>query len=486
MIRKPDIYLVLIFALTGFLPVNAAAGISGGELRIHTTDSIPAPSAEDHLFEIGRIYINGNRVTRGYIIERELPFKSGDSLTLSEIAGSFTKIRERLINTRLFNEATVSLKEFRGYTIDLRIDVKERWYIFPLPYVRPVDRNLTAWADQHYSLKRFDYGLKYSHYNFTGRNDFLRIWLITGYTRQVELAYDQPYTGKQLKHGFGGGFKYAGQKELNIITTNNKQVFVNRDSLIGAGKFLREEMNFSLRYYYRPGLRTRHFVRFSFNHVKIDSSVLNYNPVYFLNNKRDIFYPELSYTIRYNNIDYVPYPTRGFFIEGGLLKRGISADMNMWQLNAKTSEAFSFAPKMFLVTENQGMIRIPFKQPFYNKQLLGYNDFYMRGLERYVVDGVACVTARNTVLRELAQFSIPFLRGTSHDQIPIRIYAKAYFDLGYVYDKYNNLNSLVNRGLYSGGFGVDLVTFYDFVFRAEFSMNQLGEKGVFFHIRNDF
>jgi hypothetical protein len=59
-------------------------------------------------------------------------------------------------------------------------------------------------------------------------------------------------------------------------------------------------------------------------------------------------------------------------------------------------------------------------------------------------------------------------------------------DAGYVYDRYNNINSLVNKGLYSGGFGIDVVTFYDFVFRAEFSMNQLGEKGVFFHIRNDF
>jgi hypothetical protein len=45
---------------------------------------------------------------------------------------------------------------------------------------------------------------------------------------------------------------------------------------------------------------------------------------------------------------------------------------------------------------------------------------------------------------------------------------------------------MVNSPLYTGGVGIDVVTFYDFVFRAEFSMNQLGEKGVFFHIRNDF
>jgi outer membrane protein assembly factor BamA len=485
MIRKPDKYLALIFAVLGFLPGRATTARPVNELVIYTSDSIPPPRG-NHPFEIGKIFINGNRVTRGYIIERELPFKSGDSLTLDEIIQSFVRIRERLINTRLFNEVLVSLKEFRGYTIDIRIDVKERWYIFPLPYVRPVDRNFTAWADENYSLKRFDYGLKYSHYNFTGRNDFLRIWLITGYTQEIEIAYDKPNAGRELKHGFGGGFLYASQKELNLATSLNKQVFVNSDSLAYAGKFMLEQMSFSLRYYYRPGLRTQHFVRLSFNNVRIDSAVLNYNPNYFLNNRRNIFYPELSYMIRYNNIDYVPYPTNGFFIEGGLMRRGITADMNMWQLNVKTSEAFSFAPKMYFVSENLGLIRVPFKQPYYNQQLLGYNDFYMRGLERYVVDGVACVMARNTVLRELSRFSVPFLRGTAHDHIPFRIYAKAYFDMGYVYDKYFNANSLVNKPLYTGGVGVDVVTFYDFVFRAEFSMNQLGEKGLFFHIRNDF
>ncbi len=54
------------------------------------------------------------------------------------------------------------------------------------------------------------------------------------------------------------------------------------------------------------------------------------------------------------------------------------------------------------------------------------------------------------------------------------------------YNRYNNLNSLQNTLLYTCGVGFDMVTFYDFVFRLEFSVNQLGEKGLFFHIRNDF
>ena len=185
-------------------------------------------------------------------------------------------------------------------------------------------------------------------------------------------------------------------------------------------------------------------------------------------------------------IDYVPYPTKGFLLDGGLMKRGFGSGMNMWQLNARTVNAIPLLPKWFFVAEDLGVLRVPFKQPFYNQQLLGYDNYFMRGLERYVVDGVGGIVARNTLIRDLTSFNLGFLRGTSHDIVPFHIYAKAYLDLGYVYNKYYNDNSLVNRALYTGGVGFDIVTFYDLVFRAEFSINQLGEKGLFFHIRNDF
>jgi Surface antigen variable number repeat len=441
---------------------------------------------QGQLFMVGNVFIHGNRVTKSFIIERELPFKSGDSLTLQQLTAYFIQSREHLVNTRLFNEVTVSLKEFRGYAVDINVDVKERWYIFPLPYVRPVDRNFTAWADHGYSLSRFDYGLKYSQYNFTGRNDNLRVWLITGYSREIEMAYDRPNTGKNLIHGFGGGFLISGLSELNVVTTNNQQVFVNRDSIQNAGKYMQTQATFSLRYYYRPAIRTKHFFRVSFNELKIDSAVLFYNPNYFLNHRLSLVYPEFFYSLNYNNIDYVPYPTRGLLFEASILQRGFTADMNMTQLIARSTEAFSFAPKMYFVTQNFGVLRLPFKQSFYNQQLLGYGDYYMRGLEKYVVDGVGLLLDRNTVMRELFHFNIPFLPNTSHDHIPFRIYAKTYVDLGYVLNRYNNQNSLQNTLLYTYGAGFDVVTFYDFVFRIEYSVNQLGEKGLFFHIRNDF
>jgi hypothetical protein len=515
MIRKTDKYLLLFFLMT-VLSIslkahrlallahpfqNIADSTPRTEDRSKTVlpDSLPfvkadtlasgtviIPPNQGRLYVVGDIYISGNKVTKSFIITRELPFKSGDSITIRQLTQGFTEGREHLINTRLFNDVTVALKEFRGHVIDIQIDVKERWYIFPLPYIRPVDRNFTAWAETGYSLSRFDYGIKYSQYNFTGRNDNLRLWLVTGFSRQIEMAYDRPNTGKNLTHGFGGGFLVSGNEQLDVITTNNQQVFIDRDSIKNAGKYLQTQETISLRYYYRPAIRTKHFFRVSFNQVKIDSTVLGFNPNYFLNHQLSVTYPEIFYSLNYNNIDYVPYPTHGFLFETSILQRGFSANMNMTQLIARSNEAFSFAPKMYFVSQNFGVLRLPFRQPFFNQSLLGYGDYYMRGLEKYVVDGVGLLLDRNTVMRELVHFDVPFLRGTAHDHIPFRIFVKTYVDLGYVTNKYNSQNSLQNTMLYTYGAGFDVVTFYDFVFRIEYSVNQLGEKGLFFHIRNDF
>jgi hypothetical protein len=274
--------------------------------------------------------------------------------------------------------------------------------------------------------------------------------------------------------------------EVNALTSYDQQYFLNSDTIPYASRYLKEQLGFSLRYYFRPAIRTRHFLRLSFNDVKIDSAVTVWNPHYFNNSLTRVFYPELSYSVNYNNVDYVPYPLRGFLFETGVMQRGINADMHLTQVYAKSVEAFGIAKKTFFVSQNMGLVKLPFDQPFYNLQMLGYGDFYLRGLERYVMDGVAGGLIRNTLLQQLFSFSIPFLRGTSHDRIPFRIFAKTYVDGGYAYNQNPGNNILVNRFLYTGGAGFDIVTFYDFVFRFEYSLNQLGEKGFYFHIKNDF
>ncbi|HMI63327.1 MAG TPA: POTRA domain-containing protein [Puia sp.] len=435
---------------------------------------------------IGNIFIQGNRKTKTYIVERELSFKKGDTVTLSQLVSAFRTAHDRLINTHLFNEVAIYVKDFSGYKVNVEIDVKERWYIFPVPYFKPVDRNFTAWSQKHYSLSRVDYGGKFTHYNFTGRNDNLTAWLITGYARQFELFYNQPYADMSLKHGFGFGFNYIAQKELDVRTINNQQGFINSDTLAYAGRYLSQQLSFSARYFYRPRLKVRHVLNFTMVSTTIDSAVTVWNPHYLDNDKRRIIYPQLTYTLNYTDVDYVSYPLKGIIFETSLTRRGINRDMNLWLLSTRLIRSWPLAKKLWFGIENINVLKGPLSQPFYNQTLIGYGDMYIRGLDRYVIDGTAGGIVRNTLFRELLNFDIPVRNSVSHDHIPFRVYATAFSDYGYAYNRDFTNNSLVNRMLYTGGIGIDIVTFYDLSFKFDYSFNQLGQNGLFLHIRNDF
>ena len=431
-------------------------------------------------FVIAEILVEGNKRTKPYIITRELPFQSGDSINLTKLVEGFEIARRQLMNTTLFNEVVVALKSFRGPLVDIIITVKERWYIFPLPHLKAVDRNYSEWAKQGFGIDRLNYGFKFTYYNFTGRNDKLRMWLITGYTKQIQFQYDQPYADQTLKHGYRIGFSYSTNKEVNYATIGNQQSFI--DSLSNIKRW-----NANLEYTYRPGLRTFHAVRVGFNHQQVDSTVVLLNPKYFGSGKSRSAYPEIEYALKYINVDYVPFPLTGWMGEINLMRRGMNKDMDMWHLGGKITRGWQLGKKNFFTWQGFGVLRVPFEQPYINQRLFGYGDFYLRGLEKYVVDGVAAFMVRNSLRRELFRFTIPtFLRSKTHAQIPFKIYARTFSDIGYSHNPNSRGNSLANRMLYTGGFGVDVLTYYDFILRFDYSFNQLGQKGLFLHVKNDF
>ncbi len=446
------------------------------------TDSLHKEAA----FVVNEIFVSGNKTTRTGTILRELSFKQGDTLTLGRLAAGFQRSKELLINTRLFNDVIISLKAFHGYLADVQVEVKERWYIFPVPYFRPVDRNLAAWSEKNYSLSRVNYGLKFLHSNFTGRNDRLRIWLLTGYTRQLQLNYDQPASDKSLKHGFGFGVLYAALKEINISTANNLQNFVNADTLKGAGRYLFKQSGITLNYFYRPALTTRHLLRLGFTYLQTDSSVAAINPAYLSNGARNIFYPELSYTLEYQKVDYTAYVLKGFMGDVNVTHRGINSDMNLSQFTGRFTGGWPLGGQYYAGLQGYGALKLPLDQPYFNQRMFGYGDVYLRGLEKYVVDGVAGALLRSTLRKHLYNFSVNGGRLPTLPSVPFAIYFKVYGDLGYVYNRTFTQNSLVNQLLYTAGAGIDVVSAYDFIFRAEYSFNQLGQPGFFIHIRNDF
>jgi len=62
------------------------------------------------------------------------------------------------------------------------------------------------------------------------------------------------------------------------------------------------------------------------------------------------------------------------------------------------------------------------------------------------------------------------------------LYLNFFADLGYVDNQFSaQANSFSNQWLYSSGIGLDLSTYYDSVFRLEFSINKQKESGFFLH-----
>ena len=167
--------------------------------------------------KINSIVIEGNKKTKEYIILRELPYQVGSFVAKDSLAYFNTIAQQQLFNTSLFTEVLVSYSTNDSLNFNINIQLKERWYLFPIPYFRWVDRNFSQWWQQeHRSLDRVNYGINLRGSNFTGNNDKLTLGLITGYTQQAILRYQFPYVDKKLHYGVAFGIQYFTQKELNI------------------------------------------------------------------------------------------------------------------------------------------------------------------------------------------------------------------------------------------------------------------------------
>ena len=444
----------------------------------NTLPEIMPIASEEKPFIVRNITIEGNRKTRPDIILREIPFKSGDVYLLQDLVKKFEVARQQLMNTSLFHEAIVALKSFDGYNIDVLVQVRERWYIFPVPYFKPVDRNLNQWlVEQKGSLKRVNYGGKLIYNNVTGRNDKLKFWVIGGYTKQLAFNYDRLYIDKQMKWGMIVGFAMGKNRELNYKSDNDKQVFLKND------EYLRSFANSFVEITYRKAIKTRHRFGISYTKEKVADTIVKLNTDYFKSGRNSIAFPKLYYTMTFYDLDYIAYPTKGYAAEVTIQKEGFNNAVNVWQLITKGSGHWPTGKKTFFSLNAYGTVKMPFTQPYFSQRLLGYTDIFMQGYEYYVIDGVAGGYVKASLTRRLFNFNInvPGTKKIAPQRIPFNIYGRIYGNTGYVYNPNPGNNYLSNKMLYSTGLGIDITTIYDFALKLDWSFNQLGQNGIFIH-----
>ncbi len=425
--------------------------------------------------------IAGANRTKDYMVKREFAFQLNETYTMPDLLGRMELTRQQLMNTSLFITVMVDTFYVGMNEVGISIDVKERWYIFPIPFFKIIDRNWNEWIKQYdANLNRVNYGLRLKHANLSGRNDRLSLSLVSGYTREFSVGYSAPYIDKKLQHGINIGFSYARNREVNYMTSFDTIINKKLDN------FALTQINGYIGYSYRKGSKERHNVRLEYNHTVIDSQIMKLNPNFFGDGLQHASYIDLQYSFQYFNVDFIPYPLTGWYTDVYAGQR-IGKNLNYFTIAGKFLQSWKLASGTYFMFQAAGSIKFPFNQPYYNSHLMGYGDLTMRGLEYNIIDGSAGGMLRGTLRKKVLHFTLktPF-KNPAYNRIPFNFYAKVFTDAGYAYNQNPGNSRLANRLLHTGGFGLDILSIYDVAIKLEFSFNQLGGRGLFVHSSSDF
>lgn len=433
-----------------------------------------------HLVKIDKIFIKGNKKTKDYIIKRELSLEEGELVAYEDLERILTEDMRKVNNTRLFLQVEITAMPLSDRLYDLVVDVKERWYIVASPIFKLADRNFNDWwANQERDLSRVNLGGKFTHYNFRGRGEKLSLNAQFGYTRSFKGSYSIPYIDPTRKNGLGFSFVYAENTNVALRTTGHKREFFGED------RPLREVYAAGLTFSRRASFYNIHTASLSFYANYIADTVLDLNPDYYLTGTNALRYFNLSYSFRRDMRDSHAYPLRGFMINGGMSKIGLGIfnDVNIFTGEATYRQYVPMGNRFFFSNAFTGRMSTPEYQPYQLLSGLGYGG-YIRGYELYVIEGQHHLLNKSELKFQLLQEKFSLGKFMPIEQFrygSIAIYPKVFFDAGYVIMPvpYPTNELLTNKPIWGSGFGLDIISFYDFVFRTELSFNSLGERGFF-------
>ena len=446
------------------------------------TDSI------NNTVTVGSIELSGNKKTQESIISRELLIAIGNRFSSDEFSKRVNQSRLNLLNTSLFNFVTIDTVRNSASgshdTVNIKISMLERWYLWPVPILQITDRNFNAWL-QTRDFTRINYGLDLKWYNFTGRMDELDAIIQFGKNHQISLAYQNPYIDRKKHLGIGFEAGYKNNREVGYLTQDDKLLFAFASGGLSAEKY------FSINSTYRNNIFTTHQVIAGFHAFSFSDSLLTLNPEYSYAGIKEPKFLYLYYKLKMDHRDIKYYPLKGWYTDLELNKTGLGLNFEepvdiAW---AKTTARFysQIAKRWYTGISFIGKVSSGSWQPYFQVQGLGYGRDYIRGYEYNVIDGKHFSIVRSNIKFALVPeqtHTIGFIPTPKFGLIHYAVYLTAFADAGYVWQPQwiGQFNNVLPRTLLAGaGLGVDLVTYYDKVVRIEYAINKSGKSGIFIH-----
>ena len=437
---------------------------------------------------VSHIHLECHKKTRDRIIFRELAIHEGYRIHRKDIEEVLEQESNKIFNTRLFVTVDIFYEEFTKGELDVIITLTEQWYIYPIPLIELADRNFNVWWNQQgRDLRRLEYGIRVKHNNFRGRNENLSLLLQTGFTNKYDLRYSVPYINKAQTLGLSMSVGYAENTNLGYIT--------DRDTLRFVETAEREVL--STRFYSGLSLtaRSRFYDRHTFfigyQNQNIADTVAQLNGNFFGEGKTNQRYITLEYNFFRDLRDRANYPLKGYYFLFSVQQQGLGIASNDFSLFTARTEFAKFVPlskKFFFHTSANMKLTFAQNTPYNNLRGIGYGRDVVRGFEYNVTESEQHFVLKNTLRFKLFENTFRFDKMPSQfSKVPVAIYPKVYFDTGYaqLLNPYES-NSLPNQWLYGTGAGIDIVLYFNMVFRAEYSFTSTGVSGLRFGWKADF
>lgn len=444
-------------------------------------DSVAKPALAAKVF-IRHIDIVGNKLTKREIILREMNVRPGDMVAADSLEALMDLNRKRLYNMTLFTDVAIYMDTLSLSEVKWTIAVHEQWYIMPELTLKLADRNFNVWWDeQHHDIRRANLGVVLKHRNFRGNMESLSATVQIGYTQKFGMEYFKPYIDKNQQHGIGASFFVSKNEETYYTTDSNKLRFIKI-----PGKYIIRQFEAAAIYVFRPKYANKHLLEIRYLDHEINDTLIKLNPDYFEKGSTTLKALQLTYRFEQNRVDNWNYPLQGFKAVGYLSALGGWEGIRFQAYGLLEAGYFyKLQRKWYASNIFRGRLTLPEDQPYKYRYAMGSGSEYVRGYEYYVIDGSQYGILRNNLKYELLNVRIRKIPIRYLPVIPIRIYPKIFADAGYAYYRYPGNSFLNNRLLYSGGFGIDVITAYDLKFRLEYTWNHLGQKGLFLHINSE-
>jgi outer membrane protein assembly factor BamA len=433
------------------------------------------------------ISLKNNQTTKDHIIFREILPEAGDTIIKHELHSLLEQSRLNLLNTGLFNfvEYIVETDSLDFAQAKIEFIFTERWYLWPVPAIELGDRNFNEWWNTR-DFSRWSYGLYLNHNNFRGRRELLQALVLFGYKRTFALNYIKPNLNREQTFGMGFSVVHITSPEVVYATKNDKPAFFQ---LTQQQAF--RNLNLGVMFYFRPQIHETHSVWLQYTQLKISHLIFSLNPEFYPKISPQPSYLSLIYEYRrdFRNLKY--YPTQGYYFDllTGFHGTGLATvgTPNILNLSSSFKKYHSFNQRWYLLGGGSVKASFPGRNNYFLNQPLGYMYDFVRGYEHYIIDGKYAGLVKANLKYQVLQNRIVrfgFIRSEKFNKLHLGAYLGLHTDAAWVHEPYptkNFNNRLQNKLLMGHGLGLDVVTYYDRVLRLEYSVNRMGEHGLFVH-----